>query len=217
MSDKFERQIAIWGLVIAVISIFLSLQANSIARKSIKAQLIVHYTDFLRQSSTGFGDPMEGEAFCDYSYLITNLGGVETAIIGQHVTIAFAGDSDFVSSTNAYMSEKFDSPNIEWVTSYIMTQPYTGTLIVGAAEGRLYEFLPAESIAKFPISFDGNSTRELPVRVWFKFKQTHRWGTRVDSREGYYPVYVSHTFDLANGEKLITPTFTCFYLYPLDK
>ncbi|MCB8978775.1 MAG: hypothetical protein H6657_15255 [Ardenticatenaceae bacterium] len=217
MSEKLEKYIAILGVILGSVAILLSWQANTIARRSVEPELIVQYTNFVRQSSSGHGDPMEGEAFCDYSYLVSNLGGVSTSIIGQEIFFTFADYEVSASSNSTYFRKNEDNDNyIEWVTSIIMTRPYTGTIVSDDRQSPMFNTLPAAFINDFPIQFESNSTQKLFVRTWYKFKNTHHWGPRWEDKEDYYPVIVSHNFQLSNGDILTGLPFTCYYLYPIE-
>jgi len=209
---KLERFIGVIGIVLSLIALFFSWQANQIASQQIKDNVfspssIYEWATYEQEHSS-----VNSQDFvCIQRTRLSNLGGANSTIIKYDSTLYFKGKSATVSGEQEYVQ---NTAQLENFISGFRVEFVDGKTLETNSSGGL-----------FPVAIPSNST----VDIWTKVK--FAINANLESIEYFYPPYdyysfleqgakyhdfspmeISFTFTTASGKTVITPKALCIFV-----
>jgi hypothetical protein len=228
-SGRFEKVVSIVALVVAILAVVFSWQANSIAREAnelanrqVSDQIVV-LSSLPGSAYFKPGSQNANLAGCENDIRLANLGGAPTQIVGIRARLYFEEVEYEIESTGSLAPEAL--PYTENVISPILGDFSVYVMASDGYRGPLMDerFINTDELLAIPYQVDAFTTLDLTNRIFLSVDESAHWTphtssnvqTLVDSPqliESMSPLEILVAYKLASGNEVLAPRFTCFYL-----
>lgn len=227
MNDKSNFIISLLSLLVAFVALVFSVvsnksaqeanllaeEANDIAKEFLPSRVVViNSNENLFRISMASGDPGRGETACNFSFLIRNLSKNDATIIGYRVDISNGKSSMSIGSqTNTLIDEAEQFNHIKVIKVDLLKEEYYPTYI---DQDDSWINPSDELLHDIPFILKAGDDHE--VYSWFLYTTVLldilKSPISNNIRDGYLPVDVVYSLILSNGEEIIAPPVTCYYI-----
>jgi hypothetical protein len=221
--SRLDRWISVLALVIGIMALFFSWQANKIASKQTTPQVVVleadRSWDYTSWSPDSSNPESEEDAVCSHRIRLANLGGAATSIVGYKASISYRDEELTIEGFGG----AYAHPQREESISIIQAPQ---TLLVADETPLEYPgaWLNTEYSLPIPFLIDSYTAVDIASNMRFGFDGTANqigspsWNDRESFLynppllEGFEPILVSYTLQLASGESIETEKIPCWYI-----
>ncbi|MEM4234691.1 MAG: hypothetical protein QXU75_06055 [Candidatus Methanomethylicaceae archaeon] len=208
-----ERILSITGVIISLVALYFSWEANRIAEQQIKAKVIAVSSSYAGASEREFSitNGLGHDFTCTHKLRLSNLGGASASLIRWTATLFYKGESVRLSGEQPYSLDSKDMN--DYIKSFLVdfVQPETRS-------GQNNE-------QTFPIQVPAYSTVEVYIRARFSvwrdvsfFYPPYDYYAFLEPGQDYTglsPVEISVSFITSTGQEVAeSPRALCLYMQP---
>lgn len=211
--SNLDKWLSIITVVMSIIALFFSWQANRLATQQATAQVVALDSIWngggYRQTET------DQKATCKHIFRLTNLGGAPTAITGYKLIISF-GQNEIISESS-FASRALPEELTPQINSFEIY------LFSSDIQIDVPELLDSQGVLELPYPIEPYDTFDIQTAVNFTYEAvlSLESPSRNDPRYFYYdpmalkeytPMLLTYTFKTSTGKEISSPSVACWYI-----
>lgn len=212
---KPEIWISLLALLVGIIALILSWQANRISLQAISPNIVV-----LDTNRGGSGSkPMSGcyRIWCITSVRLVNLGGAPTSIVSYTATYSYLDSKVTYEGTGwetiygVYIPSQAQSITSRFIKSSLVSEYANKPIDPGYHMGDDYLSFPPyrESL---PLKISEYEVVDIAILNWFTTDLGEGDFSAGNPDGSFFPLEIIYEFELSNGKVIKIPKSTCVYM-----